>query len=64
MDWNKNEGVQKVQAVQPLRSVQSPTLVLPRVAGEDTGGGIRLNGALAIERNEVIERLERVFSFL
>jgi hypothetical protein len=31
--------VQNVQVVQPLRSVQSPSLVLPRVAGEETGGG-------------------------
>jgi hypothetical protein len=37
--------VQNVQAVQPLRSVQSPTSFLPRVAGEDEGGGlIDLNG--------------------
>lgn len=31
--------VQDVQGVQPLRSVQAPTSVLPRVAGEDEGGG-------------------------
>ena len=33
------------KTVQPLRSVQSPTSFLPRVAGEDEGGGlIGLNG--------------------
>ena len=32
--------VQIVQNVQPLRSVQSPTSFLPRVAGEDEGGGL------------------------
>jgi hypothetical protein len=32
-------NVQNVQAVQPLRSVQTPTSFLPRVAGEDEGGG-------------------------
>jgi hypothetical protein len=40
--------VQTVQAVQPLRSVQSPTSFLPRDAGEDKGGGLNdwniLNG--------------------
>ena len=30
--------VQNVQVVQPLRSVQAPTSVLPRVAGEDERG--------------------------
>src|SRR4030095_7875623 len=30
--------VQIVQAVQSLRSVQFPSLILPRVAGEETGG--------------------------
>ena len=34
--------VQDVQAVQPLRSVQAPSLVLPRVAGEETGGGLNV----------------------
>jgi hypothetical protein len=34
--------VQTVQAVQPLRSVQSPSLILPRVAGEERGGGNEL----------------------
>ena len=32
--------VQNVQAVQPLRSVQTLTSFLPRVAGEDEGGGL------------------------
>ncbi len=32
--------VQIVQAVQLLRSVQSPMSVLPHVAGEDEGGGL------------------------
>ena len=36
--------VPDVQAVQPLRSVQSPTSFLPRDAGEDEGGLIGLNG--------------------
>jgi hypothetical protein len=31
-----------VPAVQSLRSVRAPTSILPRVAGEDEGGG--LNG--------------------
>ena len=44
-DTNDHALVQNVQAVQPLRSVQSPTSFLPRVAGEDEGGGlIDLNG--------------------
>ena len=30
--------VQNVQAVQPLRSVQSPTSSFPRVAGEEKEG--------------------------
>jgi hypothetical protein len=34
--------VQIVQAVQSLRSVQSPTSFLPRVAGEDEGGGLNV----------------------
>src|SRR5215472_17521231 len=34
--------VQAVPAVQSLRSVQAPTSFLPRVAGEERGGG--LNG--------------------
>jgi hypothetical protein len=33
-------GVPVVQAVQPLRSVQTSTSVLPRDAGEDEGGGL------------------------
>src|SRR4030095_10101916 len=33
-------GFQNFQAVQPLRSVQSPTSFLPRVAGEDEGRGL------------------------
>jgi len=32
--------VQDVQTVQPLRSVQTPTSFLPRIAGEDEGGGL------------------------
>jgi len=32
--------VQTVQVVQPLRSVQTPTSFLPRVAGEDEGWGL------------------------
>jgi hypothetical protein len=38
-------GVPVVQAVQPLRSVHTPTSVLPRDAGEDEEGGLNdLNG--------------------
>ena len=38
-------SVQIVPAVQPLRLVQAPPLVLPRVAGEDEGGSLNeLNG--------------------
>jgi hypothetical protein len=38
-------SVQNVQAVQPLRTVQSPSFLLPRVAGEERGGGLSdLNG--------------------
>jgi hypothetical protein len=38
-------SVQNVKAVQPLRSVRSPTSFLPRDAGEDEGGGLSvLNG--------------------
>ena len=33
-------NVQDVQTVQPLRSVQTLTSFLPRVAGEDVGGGL------------------------
>lgn len=33
-------AVQDVQTVQPLRSVQTPTSFLPRIAGEDEGGGL------------------------
>jgi hypothetical protein len=41
----KIQSVQNVQAVQPLRSVQTPASILPRDAGEDEGGGlIDLNG--------------------
>src|SRR5919109_3659134 len=37
--------VPKVPDVQPLRSVQAPCFVLPRVAGEETGEGLNdLNG--------------------
>ena len=32
--------VQDVQTVQPLRSVQTPASFLPRIAGEDEGGGL------------------------
>src|SRR5919109_4106809 len=42
-----DERVQNVQAVQ---AVQSPSLVLPRVAGEETGEGL--------ERLKRLERLE------
>ena len=37
-----HDGVQIVQAVQPLRSAQTPSFVLPRDAGEERGRG--LNG--------------------
>ena len=49
--------VPDVQTVQPLRSVQSPTSFLPRVAGEDEGGGLNrfANGS---ERFERLERFE------
>jgi hypothetical protein len=33
-------NVQDVQAVQPLRSVQTPSCILPRDAGEERGGGL------------------------
>src|SRR4026209_2809523 len=46
-------NVQNVQAVQPLRSVQSPTSFLPRDAGEDVRSGF--------ERFELFERLERAY---
>jgi hypothetical protein len=38
--------VPNVQAVQPLRSVQSPTSFLPRDAGEDAGGGLSVLNVL------------------
>jgi hypothetical protein len=39
--WGKVKiKVQDVQSVQPLRSVQTPTSFLPRVAGEDEGGDL------------------------
>jgi len=45
MAVNRHAFVQTVQAVQPLRSVESPTSFLPRDAGEDEGGGLSvLNG--------------------
>jgi hypothetical protein len=48
MAVNRHAFVQNVQAVQPLRSLQSPTFLrcdsgqafLPREAGEDEGGGL------------------------
>ena len=39
---NSDRKVQNVQAVQPLRSVQTPTSFLPRVAGKDEDGGVTL----------------------
>jgi hypothetical protein len=45
-------GVQTVQVVQPLRAVQSPTSFLPRVAGEDEGGGLSdLNGLNGLNKS-------------
>jgi hypothetical protein len=41
----------KVQNVQAVQIVQSPTCFLPRVAGED--------GRRGLERSEAVERLER-----
>jgi hypothetical protein len=44
-------GVPVVQAVQPLRSVQTSTSVLPRDVGEDEGGGLNdLNGLSGLNR--------------
>ena len=41
-----------VQAVRTVQIVQTPSYILPRVAGEDQRWGL--------ERSEAIERLERV----
>ena len=43
MAVNRHALVQIVQAVQPLRSVQSPTSFLPCDAGDEGGGLINLN---------------------
>jgi len=37
---NVRISVQDAQTVQPLRSVQTSSSILPRVAGEETGGGL------------------------
>ena len=37
---SRHSSTDFVPTVQPLRSVQAPSLILPRVAGEERGGGL------------------------
>jgi hypothetical protein len=66
--WGSVQRVQTVQVVQPLRSVQSPTSFLPRVAGEYKEGlndwnglnvlnGHNLNGRTFADTNRRERRL-------
>jgi hypothetical protein len=48
--------VPNVQAVQPLRSVQSPTSVLPLDAGEDAGRGLSVLNVLDV-LNKLVRKL-------
>jgi hypothetical protein len=52
----KITGVQYVQIVQPLRSVQSPSFILPRDAGEDQRACPGPDPGWRFERFERFER--------
>jgi len=48
---NSDRKVQNVQAVQPLRSVQTPTSFLPRAAVEDEEGKVTFASPCLCERS-------------